>query len=72
MKNTYYNFKIGDNVILNNSVVSEGLHFDTGHNFKIISFPYCSIVCKYQNFVFGKDDKGNIIRCFVNEILKIK
>ena len=70
MKTNYKGFKVGDNVILNNSIVCEGKYFDTGHDFKIVSFPYCTIPGKFQNFVFGKDKDNNIIICFVNEILK--
>jgi len=72
MKTSYKGFKVGNNVILNNCIVCERKHFDNGHNFKIVSFPYCTIPSKFQNFVFGKDKDDNIIRCFVNEISKNK
>ena len=70
MKTMYKNFKIGQNVILNEYLICEGKHFDKGHNFKIISFPPCVIYGKYQYFIFGKDDQNNIIRCNVNQIIK--
>jgi len=70
MKTKYYNFYIGQKVILNNPVVCEGRRFNTGHNFIIISFPDCVIITKkYQNFVYGKDNENNNIRCFINEII---
>jgi len=73
-KTNYKGFKIGQNVILNNSLICDNLHFSAGHEFKIISFPRCATYIKkyeyfvYEYFVYGKDDNNNHIRCNINEI----
>ena len=66
----YKGFKVDQNVILNESLVCEGNFFDKSHTFKIISFPYCVMTGKHQNFVFGKDDQNNVIRCNIDQIIK--
>jgi hypothetical protein len=72
MKTSYKGFKVDQNVILNESLVCDGKHFDIGCTFKIISFPPSVYLNKYkhQYFVYGKDDQDNTIRCNINQIIK--
>ena len=67
----YLSFKIGDTVILNESLICEEKHFDRGHAFFILNFPPCTIPSKRNYFVFGMDPQGNRIRCEIDQIIKI-
>ena len=71
MKTSYKKFQVGQEVMLNKSVVCEGKHFDSGHRFTIISFPPCTIPTKHQYFVYGKDVDNNPIRCEIDDIVKL-
>jgi hypothetical protein len=71
MKKKYYHFKIGEVVMLNESIISEGIHIDKGFTFVIIDFPYCTIRSKHQNFVYGVFTNIKIY-CEIDQIIKIR
>jgi len=69
--NKYLKFKVGDTVVLNESLVCEGKHFDRGHAFFICSFPPCTIPSKRNYFVYGRDTNDDVIRCEIDQIILI-
>ena len=74
MNDKYGKFEIGESVILNESLVCEGIHFDKGHRFIIKNFPYSTIKLpswRMNRFVYGLDDNNQHVRCGIDQIVKI-
>lgn len=73
-KETYYGFRVNEEVTLNESETYDGVHHDKGTSFQITSFPpfIMSTGKGYKYFVCGQDRFGNILRPSINQIIKQK
>ena len=72
-KQSYYGFKVGKRVILNETYNGEYL-VDKGEEFTILSFP-CFVMSnfkRHQYFVYGKTSSGKDVRVEITSIIKIR